>query len=341
MTLLRHSQVSARTMSRRLAIATALLAALGIAAPASAAPASAAEPFPARPISILVGSPAGSLSDILARFIAQKMGESLKQTVIVDNKPGANGSLMAGIVARASADGHTLMLVPDTVMVVNQFVYPRLPYSTEKDFQPLALLGKIDAVLVTNPDSGLKTFADFVQQAKAHPKDLSYASGGTAHPVHLMMEMTAKRLGLELTHIPYKGTAPAIQDVASGRVQVMIVGLAEAQPLMKAGRLVPLAATGPGAKEAFPNLPLLKDMHPDLDMSVWFGIFGPKGMPKETIHTLHAAINKALQTPEARARFADFGMHPSPTAIETLDTLMKTDRAKMGPLVKALGVKPE
>lgn len=336
MTILRHSQVLARKVSRRLAMVTALLAAAGIAVPASGA-----EAFPTRPVTILVGSPAGSLSDVLARFIAQKVGESLKQTVIVDNKPGANGSLMAGLVARAPADGYTLMLVPDTVMVVNQFVYPKLPYDTEKSFQSLALLGKIDAVLVTHPNSGLKTFADFVQQAKARPRGLSYASGGTAHPVHLMMEMTAKRLGLELVHVPYKGTAPAIQDVAAGQVQVMIVGLAEAQPLMKAGRLVPLAATGPGAKEAFPNLPLLKDMHPDLDMSVWFGVFGPRGMPKEIVRTLNAEINRALQTPEARARFAEFGMHPFPTEIEALDTLMTTDREKMGTLAKALGLKPE
>lgn len=336
MTIFHHSRMLARNVSRRLAIATALLAAVGIATPASAA-----EPFPTKPITILVGSPAGSLSDVLARFIAQKMGESLKQPVIVDNRPGANGSLTAGTVARAPADGYTLMLVPDTVMVVNQFVYPKLSYNTEKDFQSLALLGKIDAVLVTHPNSGLKTFADFVQQAKAKPRGLSYASGGTAHPVHLMMEMTANRLGLELTHVPYKGTAPAIQDVASGQVQVMIVGLAEAQPLMKAGRLVPLATTGPGAKDLFPNLPLLKDMNPYLDMSVWFGVFGPKGMPQEIVNKLHAEINKVLQTPEARARFAEFGMHPSATGIETLETLLKNDREKNGPLVKALGLKPE
>lgn len=332
-----HSnQTPTRQVSRRLALAAAMLAAFCIATPARAA-----DPYPTKPITILVGSPAGSLSDVLARVIAQNMGESLKQTVIVDNKPGANGSLTASAVARSPADGYTLMLVPDSVMVVNQFVYQKLPYNADKDFQSLALLGKIDVLLVTHLNSGLKTFADFVQRAKAQPRGLSYASGGPAHGTHLMMEMTSNRLGLALTHVPYKGTAPAIQDLASGQVQVMFVGLAEAQPMIKAGRLVALAATGPGAKEAFPNLPLLKEAHPDLDLPVWFGIFGPAGMPKEVINTLNAEINKAMQAPEARSRFANFGMHPSPTQIATLDTQIKTDRAKFGPLVKSLGLKAE
>ena len=323
--------------SRRTALITAaMLAALSISAPTRAA-----DPFPSKPITIVVGSPAGSLSDVLARVIAQKMGESLKQPVIVDNKPGANGSLTAGAVSRSPADGYTLMLVPDTVMVVNQFVYPKLSYNAEKDFQSLALLGKIDVLLVTHPNSGLKSFNDFVQRAKAQPKGLSYGSGGPAHGTHLMMEMMSNRLGLALTHIPYKGTAPAIQDLASGQLQVMFVGVAEAQPMIKAGLLVALAATGPGAKEAFPSLPQLKDVHPDLDLPVWFGIFGPSGMPKEIISTLNAEINKALQAPEARTRFASFGMHPSPTQIATLDAQIKADRAKFGPLVKSLGLQPE
>lgn len=321
---------------RRRALAAAVLAACSLAAPAMAA-----DPYPAKPVTILVGSPAGSLSDVLARFTAQKLGESLKQPVVVDNRPGANGSLAANAVAKSPVDGYTLMLVPDTVMVVNQFVYPRLPYNAEQDFQSLALLGKIDLLLVTHPNSGMKTFADFVQRAKAQPKGLSYGSGGAGHPTHLMMEMTANRLGFELNHVPYKGTAPAIQDLASGQVQAMLVGLAEALPLIKAGRIVALAASGPGARESFPSLPLLKDAHPDLDLTVWFGIYGPAGMPKGVVELLNTEINKVLRAPQAREKFMTFGMHPSPTSTAALDALMKADRANYGPLVKALGLKAE
>lgn len=300
----------------------------------------AQESYPSKPVKILVGSPAGSLSDILARFTALKVSPGLKQSVVVDNRPGANGSITADAVAK-STDGHTLMLVPDTVMVVNQFVYSKLPFNVETDFQSVALLGKVALLLVVNPNSGIKSFDDFARMAKANPKGIKYGSGGPGHPVHLIMELVSNRLGFELTHVPYKGTAPAIQAVASGEVDAMVVGLAEAQPLIKAGRIAAIAASGPGAKELFPELPLFKDRHKDLDVTVWFGIFGPASLPKEHVNLLNAEINKVLQDPEAIKRFGDFGMRPMPGTPASLDALIKSDRAAYGPLVKALGLKSD
>jgi len=300
----------------------------------------AQEAYPSKPIKILVGSPAGSLSDILARFTALKVSPGFKQNVVVDNRPGANGSITADAVAKSN-DGHTLMLVPDTVMTVNQFVYSKLPFNVETDFQSVALLGKVALVMVVNPNSNIKSLDDFVRMAKANPKDIKYGSGGPGHPVHLIMELVSNRLGFELTHVPYKGTAPAIQAVAAGEVDAMVVGLAEAQSLIKAGRITAIAASGPGAKELFPELPLFKERHKDLDVTVWFGIFGPANLPKEHVNLLNAEINKVLQDPEAVKRFGEFGMRPMPVTPAALDTLIKSDRAAYGPLVRALGLKSD
>jgi tripartite-type tricarboxylate transporter receptor subunit TctC len=329
-------KASAVRVSRRSFTAAASLAACGVTGSALAQ-----DRFPSKPIRLLCGSPAGSLSDILARLTAQKLGESLKQPVVVDNRPGANGTVVGDATAKSPPDGYTLMLVPDTVMVVNQFVYPRLPYNPETDLQSVAFLGRVALLLVVNPNTGIKNFNEFVRAAKAQPKKLNYGSGGQGHPTHLIMELMANRLGFEVQHVPYKGTAPAIQAVASGEVNGMIVGLAEALPMIKAGRITAIAASGPNAKEMFPELPLFRDAHKDLDATVWFGIFGPAHMPPATVALLNTEINKVLQDPEAVKRFADFGMKPLPGAPAVMDEIMKRERVSYGPLVKSLGLKAE
>ncbi len=320
-------------LSRRTLVSVGALAAFGFAVPALAQ-----DKFPSRPIRLMCGSPAGSLSDILARFTAQKLGDALRQSVVVDNKPGANGTLAADVVAKAPADGYTLMLVPDTVMVVNQFVYPKLPYNSDAAFTSIAFLGRVALLLVVNEKTGIKTMPEFLQKVKAQPGKLTYASGGPGHPTHLIAELMANRLGLQIQHVPYKGTAPAIQAVAAGDVDAMIVGLAEAIPMIKAGKIRAIAASGPNAKEMYPELPLYKDFHKDLDSTVWFGIFGPANMPREVVTLLNSEINKVLSDPEAVRRFGEFGMKPLPSPPGAMDAIMNTERASYGPLVKALGL---
>lgn len=323
-------------LSRRSIVAAGALAACGV------GPAALAQgKFPSRTIKILCGSPAGSLSDVLARFTAQKLADALHQPVVVDNRPGANGTLVADMVAKAPPDGYTLMLVPDTVMVVNQFVYPKLPFNVETAFSPVAFMGRVALLLVVNPATGIKSFQDFVQKAKAQPGKLTYGSGGPGHPTHLIPELMANRLGLSLQHIPYKGTAPAIQAVAAGEVACMVVGLAEALPMIKAGRIQAIAASGPNARETFPDLPLFKDAHKDLDATVWFGVFGPANLPSDVVEVLNTEINKMLRNPEAAQRFGEFGMKPLPSSPAALDQIMRTERLSYGPLAKALGLKAE
>lgn len=292
----------------------------------------------ARTYRVVVGSPPGALGDVLARLVAQKLGEATRQPTITDNRPGAAGAIAADFVAKASGDGNTLLVAPDAVMVVNPFVYPKLPYDPVKDFKSVALLGKASLVLVVNPRLNVKTLADFLQLAKSKPKAINFGSGGPGHPTHMLMELLCNRLGIQLTHVPYKGTSPAIQGLLGGEVDAMISGVVEAMPHIKAGTALPLAASGPAAKEIFPSLPLFKDSHEDLDVSVWFGVFAPASTPTDVVSSLNAEINKALQQADVQKRLGDFGLAPTPVRPADLDKLVQQDLLRFGPLVKALGL---
>jgi tripartite-type tricarboxylate transporter receptor subunit TctC len=294
----------------------------------------------ARSYRVVVGSPPGALGDVLARLVAQKLGEATSLPAIADNKPGAAGAIAADLVARAAGDGQTLLVVPDAVMVVNPFVYPKLPYDPVKDFQSVALLGKASLALIVSPQLNVKTMADFVRLAKTKPKSINFGSGGPGHPTHILMELLCNRLGIQLTHVPYKGTSPAIQGLLGGEVGAMISGVVEAMPYIKAGTVIPLAASGPAAKEVFPTLPLFKDYHEDLDVSVWFGVFAPASTPRQTVAKLNADINKFLQQPDVQKRLGDYGLMPTPVAPAELDKLVRQDMTRFGPLAKTLGLTP-
>ena len=292
----------------------------------------------ARTYRIVVGSPPGALGDVLARLLAQKLSDASGQTAIADNRPGVAGAIAADFVAKANGDGHTLLVAPDAVMVVNPFVYPKLPYDPLKDFKSVALLGKASLTLVINPKLNVKSLADFVQLAKSKPKVLNFGSGGPGHPTHMLMELLCNRLGIQLTHVPYKGTSPAIQGLLGGEVDAMISGVVEAMPHIKAGTILPLAASGPAAKELFPSLPQFKDSHEDLDVSVWFGVFAPASTPTDVVSSLNSEINKALQQADVQKRLADYGLAPTPVRPADLDKLIQQDLKRFGPLVKALGL---
>ncbi len=297
-----------------------------------------AQPLSSRPIKVVVGSPPAALGDVIARLMAQKLGDALGQPGIVDNRAGASGGIAADYVAKAPGDGHTLLVAPDAVMVVNPFVFPKLPYDPTKDFRSVALLGKATLVLLVSPALNVKTLAEFVQMAKAKPKAINFGSGGPGHPSHIAMELVASRLGLQLTHVPYKGTSPALQGLMGGDVNAVIVSMAEAMPQVKAGNVIALATSGPAAKEVFPNLPEFKESHPDLDISVWFGMFAPASTPPDVVLRLNNEINKALSQADVTRRLAEFGLTVTPGSPSVLDQLMTADRARFGPLVKALGI---
>lgn len=323
--------------SRRTALLRVLTASLVAATGLSAL----AQKFPARPIKVVVGSPPGALGDVLSRAIAQKLSDGLGQPGIVDNRAGAAGGIAADYVAKSPGDGYTLLLAPDAVMVVNPFVYPKLPYEPMKDFRSVALLGKATLVLLVSPQLKVKSMKEFIALAKSKPKAINFGTGGSGHPSHMAMELLANRVGIEMTHVPYKGTSPALQGLMGGEVGAVIVSMAEAMPQVKAGNVIALAASGPAAKDVFPDLPEFKDFNPDLNISVWFGVFAPASTPNDVVAMLNAEINKAVMQPDVKKRLGDFGLTATPSSPDDLDTLMRQDRARFAPLVKALGILAE
>lgn len=292
------------------------------------------------PLKVVVGSPPGALGDVIARLMATKLGEQMSVPGIVDNRAGASGSLAADHVAKSPGNGQTLLVAPDAVMVVNPYVFPKLPYDPAKDFRSVALLGKATLVLLVSPTLGVKNLQEFIALVKSKPKAVDFGSGGAGHPSHVAMELVANRLGLQMTHVPYKGTSPAMQDLMGGQVGAVIVSLAEAMPQVKAGKVIALATSGPAAKEAFPALPEFKELHADLDISVWFGMFAPAGTDATVVARLNAEVNKVLAQPDVKKRLGDFGLSVSSSTPADLDKLMLADRARFGPLVKSLGITP-
>jgi tripartite-type tricarboxylate transporter receptor subunit TctC len=281
------------------------------------------------------------LDDILARLIGPKLTDALGQPIVVENKLGVGATLAAEQVAKSPADGYTLLLCADSVMTFNPFVYPKLPYEPGRDFLPVALIGKASMMLAVSPSLNVKTFAEFVQLAKAKPKSINYGSAGAGSTLHIVMELIANRMGIELTHVPYKGPAPAMQALMGGEVGAMIVGMAVGMPQVRAGRVIPLATSGPLGKEVFPNLPEFKESHPDLDVSTWFGIFAPSGLASPVITTLNGEVNKALGMPDVRSRLNDFGIVPLPSPPADLETAARADRQRYGALIRGLGLKAD
>lgn len=300
-----------------------------------------AQKFPSRIGKIVTSGAPGSLGDVVSRVVADKLFVGTGQSVIVDNRHGAGGNLASDLVAKAPADGYTMLITADSMMVVNPFIYSKLPFDPQKDFQSVSLLGKASLALVAAPSSGVKTVQQFIELVKSKPSSINYGSGGSGHPTHLAMELFADRVGLKMTHVPYKGTSPAAQGVMGGEITAMMIGLAEALPLIKAGRVVGLATTGPSAKEALPELPQLQQFHKDLDITVWLGLWVPASTPKDVVHELNVQTVRALQQPEVRERLAGFGMQAMSSTPAELDDLMKRDRARFGQLATQLGLKAD
>jgi tripartite-type tricarboxylate transporter receptor subunit TctC len=295
----------------------------------------------ANTLKVVVGSPPGALGDVVARLVAEKLSESVGSPAIVDNKAGAAGLIAADMVARSAGDGSTLLVAADNVMVVNPLIYPKVPYNVQRDFAPIGVLGKASLVLVANPGSGIKTMQDLVRLARANPDSITYSSGGVGHVTHLGVELIAARLGLKLRHVPYKGTSPALAAVVSGETNLMYLGASGAVPQIKSGRVIALAASGPTAKEAFPGTPTLPEFHPDLDISVWFGLFASAKTSPETVAKLNRAVNSMLQQPEVIKRFTEFGMTTDPGTPAALVDLVKSDTARFAGLVKSLNITME
>ena len=303
--------------------------------------ASALAQYPARPIKIVVTIPPGGAPDITARLVGQKISESLGQPVVVENRPGANGNTAAGEVARAPADGYTLLLAADSLIAINPHLYARMPLDTLKELTPVASLVANQFVLSVNPALPVKSFQEFIEYAKQANPPLNYASGGNGSQHQLTMEMLKSRAGINLVHVPYRGGAPATTATMAGEVAAMFAGTSTA-PQIKAGRLRALAVSGAKRSSAFPDLPTIAEFYPGFENSIWLGLFGPAGMPQEVLVRLRAETRKALETSEVRQKLhAAGGLEPLITSPEEFSALIQRDHQRFGKLIKEVGIKAD
>src|SRR3989441_8717527 len=302
---------------------------------------SALAQFPPRPTRILVTIPPGGAPDIVARVVGEKISHSLGQPVVVDNKPAANGNAAAAEVARAPADGHTLLLAADSLITINPHVYSKMPIDTLKDLTPVLSLVSNQFVLSINPALPPKTFPEFIEYARKASPPLAYASGGNGSQHQLTMEMLKVRAGIDLVHVPYRGGSPATAATMAGEVAAMFSRTSSA-PQIKAGRLRALAVAGAKRSPTFPDLPTIGEFYPGFENSIWLGLFGPAGMPEDVLNRLRTEVRRALESPDVKASL--FGKGRLETLIlspEEFNALIRRDYDRFGKLIRDIGVKAD
>ena len=270
-----------------------------------------AQAYPSKPIRLVVPFPAGGATDLLARSLAQRLGQGLGQTVVVENKSGGGGSLGSAEVAKAAPDGYTLLIATSSTHSIGPHLNPKLPYRTtgpKSDFTPIAHVADATNVLLVPLDLPVKNVAELIAYAKARPGQLNYASSGNGTIVHLTTEAFKAQAGLYITHIPYRGTALAIPDLVSNKVQILFDSIVSGMPHVKDGKLKALATTGATRSALAPELPTVAESGlPGFTSTTWFGIYGPRGLPADIMAKLNAEFNKAMQSAEVRERFARLG----------------------------------
>ena len=287
-------------------------ATLWLAAGALASPAAWAQGYPVRPVKIINPFPPGSPVDVVARPIAQKLQEALGQPVVVDYKAGAGGTIGAGVVAKAPADGYTLLLTSASTHVIAPVLRKALPYDAQKDFAPLALLAHGPTAIVVHPSVPARTLAEFVQYVKAHPGKVAYASSGPGTILHLNGELFASRTGTDLLHVPYKGAVPAATDLLGGQVQLMFDSITNSAPQVKAGKLRALAVLTPERSPLMPDVPTAQEQgFQGLEFPAWIGIFAPAATPRDVVAELTKALRTIMAAPDTRERFVQAGLVPS------------------------------
>jgi tripartite-type tricarboxylate transporter receptor subunit TctC len=281
--------------------ACAALAALALFANAQA-------PYPTRPIRIVVPFPAGGTTDILARAVAQKLTEATGQTVVVDNRPGAGGNIGAELVAKSAPDGYTLLMGTVGTHAINASLYKAMPFDHVRDFAPVILVAGVPNVLVVNPAVPANSVQELIAYGRANPGKLNFASSGSGTSIHLAAELFKTTTGVQMAHIPYKGSAPALVDLMGGQVQLMFDNLPSALPQIKAGKLRALAVTSAQRSAALPDVPTVAESGlPGFEASSWFGLLAPAATPKDIIAKLNGEVAKWLATPEAREKLAAQG----------------------------------
>jgi tripartite-type tricarboxylate transporter receptor subunit TctC len=299
-----------------------------------------AQVYPTKPIRIVVPFPPGGATDILARDVAQKLTEAWGQQVIVDNRPGAGGNIGSELVAKSAPDGYTLEMGTVGTHAINASLYAKMPYDHVKDFVPVILVAGVPNVLVVNPAVPVNSVAELIAYAKANPGKLNFASSGSGTSIHLSGELFKVMAGVQMTHIPYKGSAPALQDLLGGQVQLMFDNLPPSLPQIKAGKLRALAVTSATRAPALPDVPTLAEAGlPGFEASSWFGLLAPAGTPPAIVIKLNAEVAKWLATPDAKERLAKQGANAVGGTPEDFEKHIAAETVKWAKVVKESGAK--
>ncbi|MDQ7959120.1 MAG: tripartite tricarboxylate transporter substrate binding protein [Pseudomonadota bacterium] len=318
-----------------------LLATLASGAALAASPfARAQNAYPEQLIRWVVPYPAGGGTDVIARSLAEAMRQTLGQQIVIDNRPGASTNIGADLVAKAKPDGYTVMSADNAVLAFNEHLFGKLPFNPERDFSYIGAIGKFPLALVVHPDFPAKDFKEFLAYVKANPGKVNYASPGNGSPHHLAMELFKNRTGTFITHIPYRGAAPAMADVMGGQVPCMFLDLASGLPIMQ-GKKVRVLAIGSGARnKLLPDVPTLAEVGVrDAEVFAFQGVLGPAGLPANVVSRLNGELNKAMSTPAVLKRFADFGMEAMPGTPQQFQQLARAESKRWGPVIKAAGIK--
>ena len=301
-------------------------------------PASAQAGWPSRPVRIVVAFPAGSPGDIASRLIADKLGQSLRQPVVVENRPGAGGNIGADVVAKSPADGYTFLEGPDTILTVNPTIYRKLNFKPG-DLTPVITLARFNQMLVCAPSAGIRSLSDLAKKAKAAPDGLTYASGGAGAPGHLAMEMYVAQAGIRMTHVPYKGPSPAMQDVLAGQVPCGYLASPVVTPMVKAGKLVGLAVSGSTRSVLAPQVPTMAEAGvTGYEANFSELLLAPKGTPDAIVRRMNDEIGRIVKLPEVRARLIANDLEPAPDQPAALSRQVEADTAKWQTVIRRVGV---
>ena len=315
--------------SRRVVLIAGALATLGVQAQGTQ-----------QPVRILVGAPPGGTTDTMARALAAELGRALARTVVVENRPGAGGNIAADLVAKAAPDGNTL-LMSFTSHAINASLYPSLPFDPVKDFTPLTMVSTTPALLVAHPSVPANTLKELIALLKARPGQMNFAIGALGSSVHLAGEAFKMMSGTYVVNIPYKGTAPAIQDVIAGQVQLMFANIGNAQAHVRAGKLKVLGVTSPARLPAFPDVPAIAEALPGYQSSAWFGLFGPARMPPDLVKRVSDAARQAVASADVKRRIEAEGATPVGNAPDEFARFVNEEIARWAKVVKYSGAKPE
>lgn len=301
-----------------------------------------AQEWPTKPIKWIVPFPPGGAMDVIARSLAEKSSKTLGQVIVIENKPGAGGNIGTEIVARSEADGYT-MLITSIGMATNKYLYPKLPYDPVKDFSPVSLVAVVPNVLVTNATQpNVKTVAEVITNAKSHPGKLTYASAGNGTSIHLAGEVFTSMAKIDMQHIPYKGSGPAVTDLLGGQVNYMFDSITSAKPHIASGKLRAIGLTTIKRSKSLPGVPTIAESGlPGYDVTPWFAVFVPANTPKPIIKKLNAFLVSSMTSPEIREKFEVIGAEPIGSSPEELAKYLSKEIERWGGIISSNGIKAD